>query len=170
MEFEDEFWRTRPLQYALALFYSFIVVLFWLPAFAVRHLARFAKEAGVEGWPPTNGSITGGDVKVIHGWILDYAVGHLDYSYRVHGEYYAGGLTRQYADEQAAWDFVDACRGRDALIRYRDDKAQISVLREADQQLVWNFEPVPGFFVQLWRHWCDQLRPEPKAVSDDEES
>jgi hypothetical protein len=170
MEFEDEFWRTRPLQYALALFYSVLVVLFWLPAFAVRQLVRSAKESGAEGWPHTNGSITAGDVKVIHGWILDYAVGQLDYGYRVHGEYYAGSITRQYADEQAAWDFVDAFRGWDALIRYRDDKAQSSVLREADQQLVRNFEPVPGFFVQLWRHWCDELRPDPKGVSLDEES
>ena len=162
-------WRTRPLQYALAFLYSVVVALFWFPALGLRRIVRIAKEMDVESWPRADGSITGGGVKVIHGWILDYAVGHLDYSYRVSGEYYAGGITRQYADEQAAWEFVDTRRGRNAMIRYRDDKPQISVLRERDQEFLWGPQPQPGFFIQLWHHWCDELRPEPRTPRNDEE-
>ncbi len=169
MAYDDPFWRTRPLQYAVVLFYSIVVCLLWVPVFGVRRIARYAREIGVESWPQTNGTISGGDVNVIHGWILDYAVSRLEYTYRVGGEYFAGRVTRQYADEQAAWDFVDARRGKNALIRYRDDKAETSVLREADQRFLWGPELQPGFFVQVWRHWSDELRREPSAVRDDEE-
>ncbi|HEV2395608.1 MAG TPA: hypothetical protein VGS27_01530 [Candidatus Sulfotelmatobacter sp.] len=169
MAYDDPLWRTKPLQYAVFFLYSVVVAIIWLPAFGLRRIARFARESGVETWPRADGSITGGEVKVIHGWILDYAVGQLEYSYRVSGEYYAGNITRQYADEQTAWEFVDARRGRSAAIRYRDGKTETSVLREADQEFLWEPQPTPGFFIQLWRHWCDELRLEPRSARKDEE-
>ena len=165
----DPFWRARPLQYALEFVYSLILAVLWLPAFALRRIARFVRELGVDGWPRANGSITGGDVKVIHGWVVDYAIGRLEYGYRVAGEYYAGSLSRQYPDEQAAWDFVDACRDKPVVVRCKDDNAHVSVLRDADQELSWNNRTSARLPAMIWQHWRDELRREPETTSDDED-
>lgn len=153
----DEYPDEKGLRYAVALLYSIVVAIFWIPAFLLRRIRRFFREVGVEGWPRADGSITAGNVKVIHGWILDYALGRLDYSYRVAGEYYAGSVTRQFPDEQAAWDFVDARRTQPVAVRYKDDKAQLSVLRDADQSLSWTDISAANFFAMLWQHWHDQI-------------
>jgi len=157
----DPFWRTRPLQYSIILLYSILIAVVWPLIFAVRRILRFLGEFGAESNPCADGTITTGDVRVIHGWILDYAVCELIYTYRVRDEYYSGTIVRQFADEQVAWDFVNARRGKTAQIRYKEQKSGASVLLESDQTLVWNPEPSPTFLAQLWRHWSDELRREP---------
>ena len=164
----DPFSRARPFQYALAFVYSLIIAVLWLPAFALRRVARFVRELGVDSWPRANGSITGGDVRVVHGWVVDYAIGRLEYSYRVAGEYYAGSLARQYPDEQAAWEFVDARRDRPVVVRCKDDNAQVSVLRDADQELSWNNMTSARLPAMIWQHWRDELRRESETTSGDE--
>lgn len=163
----DDYPENEGLPYVAAFFYSLVVAVLWLPAFALRRIARFLREAGTDSWPRANGSITACDVKVIHGWVVDYALGRLDYSYRVAGEYYAGSITRQYPDEQAAWDFVDAHRGEPVIVRYRDDKSQTSVLRPADQGPSWNSQPQAGLLEMVWHHWGDELRGDPPSPDED---
>lgn len=138
--------------------YSVFLAIFWGPLVFLRNLARSFQEIGVDSWPRADGFITTSKVNSVHGWILDYAVGHLEYSYRVHGEYYAGTTCRQFADEQAAWDFVDAHRGEPVVVRYRDDKPGISTFLVLDQP-GWSLDRRPGVFAQLWRHWRDELQP-----------
>ena len=161
----------RGVGYLAAFIYSIVVALIWLPVAALRRAARLLREFGVESWPRTDGSITSGNVKVIHGWILDYALGRLDYSYRVAGEYYAGAIVGQYPDEQAAWDFVDAYRDRPVVVRYKDNKPEVSVLRDADQDLPWTGTgPGKDFFTMIWQHWRDELRGEQQPLADEEDS
>jgi hypothetical protein len=146
------------LQFIAGTVYSTVVAVLWLPAFAVRRAARFAKEIGTGTWPRANGTITAGDVKVFHGWAVDYAVGRLDYSYRVAGEYYAGSITRQFPDEHAAWDFINARRDKPVVVRYKDDNAPSSALRDQDQEISWRtVTPGRGFLITVWRHWCDEF-------------
>lgn len=164
----DPFWRTRPLQYAVEFIYSLVVAVWWAPALAVRRLGRVLREIGSENWQRANGSITAGDVTVIHGWIVDYALGRLDYSYTVAGDFYAGSFTRQYPDEQSAWDFVDANRGKHVIVRYKTNNAQASTLRDADQDLSWNGISDPSVLAMVWQHWRDELRTEQQVHSDDE--
>lgn len=118
MPYDSPLDESKPLGYAVAFLYSLVIALFWIPAFLVRRLSRVLSEIGVDSWPRANGSITGSNVKVVHGWVADYALGRLDYSYRVAGEYYAGCITRLYPDEQAAWDFVDARQNKAVVVRY----------------------------------------------------
>ena len=157
----------KGLGYAAALLYSLVIALFWIPAFLVRHLSHVLSEIGVDSWPRANGSVTGCNVKVVHGWVVDYALGRLDYSYRVAGEYYAGSVTRQYPDEQAAWDFVDTRQDKAVVVRYKDDHAQTSALRDADQDLSWNAASGPGLLSMVWNHWRDELRREKPTTPDD---
>ena len=139
--------------------YSVFLAIFWGPALLVRNFARSLREMGVDSWPRADGSITASKVNAVHGWILDYAVGHVEYTYRVHGEYYAGKMTRQFADEQAAWDFVDAHRDETVVVRYRDDKPGISLFLIPDQGSGWMFDRRPGVLAQVWQHLRDELQP-----------
>jgi hypothetical protein len=161
----DEYPDERGVQYPVALVYSVVVAVLWIPSLLLRRAGRSLREMGTENWPRANGTITAVSVKVIHGWVVDYALGRLDYSYRVAGEYYAGSITRQYPDEQAAWDFVDAHTNQPAVVRYKDDNAQASVLRDADQS--WTDENQPGMFAMVWQHWRDELRGEQQPTPAD---
>jgi hypothetical protein len=168
MSYDSGLDESKPLGYAVAFLYSLVVAVLWIPAFVIRRIGRFVREAGVENWPRANGSITAGKVTVIHGWVVDYALGRLDYSYRVAGEYYAGSIARQFPDEQAAWDFVDARCGKTVVIRYKDDHAKLSALPDADQEPSWVDEPGPGLFAMIWQHWRDELRSEQPPVENNE--
>jgi hypothetical protein len=161
------------LRYWVAFFYSVVVAICWIPAFVLRRVGRFLGQIGVESWPRANGSITGGNVKVIHGWVVDYALAQVDYSYRVSGEYFAGSVTRQYPDEQAAWDFVDAHRDQPIVVRYKGDKAQACALRDDDQGPSWAEGNGIGLFAMVWQHWRDELReviPDKDRQGGDESS
>ena len=165
----DEYPDARGLRYPVALVYSLVVAILWIPALILRRLGRFFREMGTDNWPRANGTITAGSVKVIHGWVVDYALGQLDYSYSVAGDYYAGSITRQYPDEQAAWDYVDARTGITVVVRYKDDNVEACVLRDPDQDRSWTAENPPGLFAMIWQHWRDELRGETQASPEDED-
>ncbi|MGP0017187.1 MAG: hypothetical protein ACLPHP_01355 [Candidatus Sulfotelmatobacter sp.] len=156
--------ESKPLGYAAAFLYSLVIAAFWIPALVLRRTGRFLRELGADNWPRTNGLVIAGNVKVIHGWVVDYALGRLDYSYQVAGEYYAGSIARQYPDEQSAWNYVDARRNKPVVVRYKDDNAQSSALRDSDQDPSWSTEP--SLFAMVWQHWGDELRGEPVTPDD----
>ena len=155
--------EEKAIGYIAALVYSIVVAMLWGPAFLARRFVRFVRETGTENWPRANGSITTGRVRVIRGWILDYAIGELDYNYTVRGEYYSGHLSRQFADEQAAWSFVDSVSGKSVVARYKDQNVSSSALREDDQEPSWLKQAAPGFLVQLQQHWADENQTDPFA-------
>lgn len=156
MPYDDYPDERGGFRYLIAFVYSVVVAFLWIPVFMLRSFTRSFRELGAESWSRANGSITACNVMVIHGWIVDYALGQLDYSYRVSGEYYAGSIIRQYPDEQAAWSFVDAWRDKPVVVRYKDGNAQRSVLLESDQQ-AWRENTAPSFFSMIWRHWRDEV-------------
>ncbi len=164
----DDYPDEYGLRYPVALLYSLVVALFWIPAFVIRRAGRFAREIGIENWPRANGYVTGGNVKVVHGWVVDYALGLMDYSYRVGGAYFAGHITRQYADEQSAWEFVDAHRDRPVVVRYKDDKAQASALRAEDQGYSWTEASGGGLLEMVRQHWRDELRGEEEEMPEEQ--
>jgi len=139
--------------------YSVLLALFWGPAFIVRNVARSFRELGVDSWPRANGTVTNRNVNAVHGWILDLAIGKLEYTYKVHGEYYAGTVTRQFPDEQAAWDFVDAHRDEPVVVRYRDEEPQVSRMLISDQGMGWATDREPGLLWQVWQHVRNEVRP-----------
>jgi hypothetical protein len=139
--------------------YSVLLAIFWGPLLILRNIVRSFREFGVDSWPRADGSITNQKVNAIHGWVVDYALGQLEYTYRVHGEYYSGSVTRQFPDEQVAWDFVDAHRDEPVLVRYRDGKPEVSILLVADQSPGWTLNVGPSILAQVWHHVRNELRP-----------
>ena len=138
--------------------YSVLLAIFWGPALVLRNVVRSFREIGVDSWPRANGFVTNPKVNAVHGWILDYALGQVEYTYQVHGEYYAGTMIRQFPDEQVAWNFVDAHREEPVVVRYRDDKPEVSILLLPDQGPGWILNSGSGFLAHVWQHMRDELR------------
>jgi len=160
----DEYPDERGLRYPVAFVYSLVIALFWIPAWVFRRIRRLLGEIGTESWPRANRSITAVHVRVIHGWIVDYALGEVDYSYRVAGDYYSGRISRQYPDEQAAWEFVDSRRAKAIVVRYKDDNPESCALRDGDQDPSWSGPAEPNLFTMVWNHWRDELRNIPAGA------
>ena len=57
--------------------------------------------------------------------------------------------SRQFVDEQAAWDFVQALEGTAVIVRYKRDHPEISALRVSDQMPTFN-QAEASFWSQLW--------------------
>jgi len=106
-------------------------------AFLCRKMLRLFRESQAEGWQVTSGQVTSGDVTVIHGRFLDYAIAIVGYAYSISDAYYSGYLIRQFWDEQRAWTFADEYNNRHVMIKYNPSKPQKSILRLADQ---WHSE------------------------------
>ena len=164
----DDYPDEEGLLYPVAFLYSLVIAAFWIPAFVLRRTGRFLRELGLDSWPRANGSISAVNVTVIHGWVVDYALAQLDYCYRVTDEYYAGSITRQYPDEQSAWDYVDARRNKPVVVRYKDDNAQSCALRDSDQDSSWSTAAEPGLFAMIRQHWRDELSGDPKTPDDED--
>jgi len=156
-------WAGKALGYVSLGVYSVLLALCWWPALVLRKIATLFREFGVDSWPRANGSITKRNVRAAHGWILDHALGEFEYTYRVHGEYYSGSLTRQFPDEQVAWDFVDSHRDEPVIVRYRDDKPQVSVLLVADHGMAWQSGARSKLFPQVWQHLRNEIQPQAAA-------
>ena len=130
---DDPFWKVRPFEYLAEYLFSIVLLLCSMMMAGLRKLVQWPINAKAEHWTIANGTVTTGNVDSFHGKINDYAVGRIGYSYNVNGDYYSGYLTRQFNDEQRAWDFVDARKDSQVLIRYKPNRPQIAVLRESDQ-------------------------------------
>jgi hypothetical protein len=57
----------------------------------------------------------------------------LAYSYTVEGERYPGHFSRQFADQQDAFDYVQPLKGRPIFVRYKPGHPNVSAVRLAEQ-------------------------------------
>ena len=57
------------------------------------------------------------------------SLARLGYSYRVEGERNSGYLTRQFADEQDAWDYIRPLKEQTMFIRYSPANPTVSAVR-----------------------------------------
>ena len=84
-------------------------------------------------WPTAPGRIESGEVSVVRGKGGKSATAILRYSYQASGEYYAGNHKEHFNDEQKAWDYVDAAKGRAVQVRHHPKRPEKSMLRAEDQ-------------------------------------
>ncbi|HKR83962.1 MAG TPA: DUF3592 domain-containing protein [Terriglobales bacterium] len=108
------------------------IVVFGGFAYLLRELPRCLREHRAEMWQAVTAQITNGDVRVVYGRFIEYAIGKVGYAYSIDGEYHSGYLTRQSWGEQRAWTFVDACRNLQVMVRYKPNKPDVSALARTD--------------------------------------
>lgn len=117
-----------------ALLFAFLI-LAW---FSLRRIPNWLRSLRSSSWPTVTATIETGDVIAVRsaGLLKDtaeYANAEIGYSYVVNGERYSGYWTKQFFDEQAAWEFVGSWRGRSVTIRCRESEPQESAFRLRDQ-------------------------------------
>jgi hypothetical protein len=127
--YEDD---GRALAYIGSIFLSVGIVVFGGFAFLCRELLHSLRERRADVWQPTTARVTSGDVTAIHGRGVDYAIGNIGYAFSVQDAYFSGYVTRQFWDEQRAWEFVDGCQNRQVMVAYKPSNPQASVLALRD--------------------------------------
>lgn len=80
-------------------------------------------------WPMIDARIESASVNTF----AEQSVAELAYSYRVDGERYSGYFTRQFADAQDAWSYVEPLKGQQIFVRYKPGDPSVSSVRGADQ-------------------------------------
>ena len=88
-------------------------------------------------WPTIPGTIESGGVSTIRGrtqlWhAVENATARLAYSYQLNGTYYSGYYTETFNDEQKAWFYVDALKGKAIKVSYNPRNPAESVLRRQE--------------------------------------
>jgi len=63
----------------------------------------------------------------------EQSLSELSYSYVIDGERYSGYFTRQFADEQDAWDYVRPLKGQPIFVRHKPSNLAVSSVRIVDQ-------------------------------------
>ena len=104
-------------------------------------------------WPISQGRIETVSVKTFR----EQALAELGYSYVVEGDRYSGYYSRQFADEQHAWDYVNALQGQLVVVRYKENDLNVSALRDTDQQSYVNLKG-SGFFSSFFRATFERLQ------------
>ena len=97
--------------------------------FSLKRLPGLVRSIASASWPLTHGSFE--TVNVIT--FAEQALGQFGYSYSVNGERYAGYVSRQFADEQDAWDFLRSMEGQSVFVRYKATDPATSAIRIDDQ-------------------------------------
>jgi hypothetical protein len=65
--------------------------------------------------------------------LAEQSLGEAAYSYLVEGERYAGYFSRQFVDEQDAWDYLRPLQGQPVFVRYKPGRPDVSAMRLTDQ-------------------------------------
>ena len=103
-----------------------VLIAAWL---FIKRFPEILAAVRAAGWPVAQGRVETVAVKTLSG----QALGELAYSYLAEGERYSGYLTRPFADEQDAWEFVDQLKGQSLLVRYKPGAPSISAIRIVEQ-------------------------------------
>ena len=106
-----------------------LVVLGW---FFVKSLPARLRAMRSSAWPMAQGRIETVAVDAINAQ-KEIATANLGYSYYAEGELYSGYYSRQFHDEQQAWEYADNLKGRTVVVRYKPGHHEISALRIDDQ-------------------------------------
>jgi len=134
----------------IAFYASALLVALW---FLLKRLPAWMRSLRAGSWPISQGRIETADVKTFQ----DQALAELGYSYVVEGERYSGYYSRQFADEQHAWDYVKGLQGQLVVVRHKQDDPVISALRSVDQQSYVNLKG-SAFFSSYFRAIFEHLK------------
>jgi hypothetical protein len=86
-------------------------------------------------WPTILGTVESGEVSTfrgrrgVFGSVSETATATISYSYQLNGNYYSGYHEQTFNDEQKAWSYVDALKGKTVQVRFNPRKPESSILR-----------------------------------------
>ena len=103
----------------------------------LKRLPALFRSICAANWPMVQGDIESATVTAF----AEQSLAQLGYSYRVEGERYSGYFSRQFADEQDAWDYIRPLREQTIFIRYRPANPCVSTVRTSDQNPLFMARP-----------------------------
>jgi Protein of unknown function (DUF3592) len=109
--------------------FALLLVLLVAICISLKRFPLWFRSARSAGWPSAWGTVETASVSTFS----EQSLGELAYSFAVAGERYAGHFSRQFADQQDAFDYVQPLKGRSILVRYRPDNPNVSAVRLSDQ-------------------------------------
>jgi hypothetical protein len=121
--------HPRLSAYLRELIFAVAYILLVTALLFIKRLPAWLRSVRGAGWPTAEGRVETVNVRTFS----DQSVGEVAYSYLVEGERYAGYFSRQFADEQDAWDFLRPLPLQSIFIRYKPGRPDISAVRMADQ-------------------------------------
>lgn len=95
----------------------------------LKRLPAWLRSVRGAGWPQAEGRVETVNVRTFS----EQSLAEAAYWYLVEGERYAGYFSRQFADEQDAWDFLRPLQGQSIFVRYKPGRPGISAVRMSDQ-------------------------------------
>ncbi len=101
---------------------------------SIRQWPEWWRRARSGSWPTTPAIIESGEVSTVrhirrYSRADEIATAQLAYSYQLDGTYYSGYHTETFNDEQKAWLYVDALKGKSVSVSYNPRNPAVSVLR-----------------------------------------
>jgi hypothetical protein len=119
--------------------------------FFVKSLPARVRALRSTSWPIAQGHIETVGVNTINTQ-KQIATANLGYSYYAEGELYSGYYSRQFHDEQAAWDYASGLKDKTVVVRYKPGHPEVSALRINDQTADCKLNPESDhFFVHFYR-------------------
>jgi len=116
-------------EYGKDLLWAFLFLTLEATWFFVKRLPDWFRSIRSARWPMVEGKIEALTVTTF----AEQSLARLAYSYLVDGERYSGYFTRQFADEQDAWDYVRPLKGWAIFVRHKPSNPAVPSVRIADQ-------------------------------------
>jgi hypothetical protein len=116
-------------EYGKDLLWAFLYLTLVATWFFVKRLPDWFRSIRSASWPMVEGKIEALTVTTF----AEQSLAQLAYSYLVDGERYSGYFTRQFADEQDAWDYVRPLKGQPIFVRHKPSNPAVPSVRIADQ-------------------------------------
>ncbi len=127
----------------LAETWLFFLLIAW---FFIKSLPTRLRAVRGAAWPIAQGRIETVAVSAFNTQ-KQIATADLGYSYYAEGELYSGYYSRQFHDEQTAWDYASGLKDKTVLVRYKPRHPEVSTLRVNDQNADCKLNPKPDRFI-----------------------
>ena len=121
----------------IAFLFVLVLVAVWL---LIKRLPALMRSMRGANWPTAVGKVETVGVRTF----VEQSLAEIGYSYFVEGDRHSGYFTRQFAEEQEAWNYATPLKGQSVTVRYKTGAPNISTLRLEDQIPV--FQPSAGSF------------------------
>lgn len=108
-----------------------VLVAGWL---CVKRLPDWIRSIRASGWPAVAGKVETVEVRSF----AEQSLAEIAYSYLVEGVRYSGYFSRQFADEQDAWSYVDPLKDQALVVRCKPGGPGTSAIRLSEQNPLFN--------------------------------
>jgi len=134
-------------------FFPLVFLILAAALLSLRRIPNWARAIRGAGWPAVEGRV---ETVAVNGF-AEQSLAEIGYSYLVDGARYSGYFSRQFADQQDAWTYLNPLKGRVLIVRYKPSAPGTSAFRLTEQSAI--FKARAGNFPRtLFRVFRENMR------------